>query len=192
MKIIAFAGSNSSQSINKKLVSSVSKYYKEPDDTIEILDLNDFEMPLFSVDLEKRKGIPASAYAFAEKIDGADFLLISFAENNGNHTAAYKSLIDWVSRIPGRKIYNGKPVFIMATSPGKRGGQSVLDIATARLPFDGAEILESFSLPEFYQNFEEGKGVVQVVLRSQLEAKVRKTKRMLKDRAAGDNESLNR
>ncbi|MFD1768886.1 NADPH-dependent FMN reductase [Sphingobacterium suaedae] len=192
MKIIAFAGSNSSQSINKKLVSSVSKYYKEPDDTIEILDLNDFEMPLFSVDLEKREGIPASAYAFAEKIDGADFLLISFAENNGNHTAAYKSLIDWVSRIPGRKIYNGKPVFIMATSPGKRGGQSVLDIATARLPFDGAEILESFSLPEFYQNFEEGKGVVQVVLRSQLEAKVRKTKRMLKDRAAGDNESLNR
>jgi chromate reductase len=70
----------------------------------------------------------------------------------------------------------------MATSPGRRGGQSVLDIATARLPFDGAEILETFSLPEFYQNFEEG--VTNMLLRSQLEAKVRKTKRVLKERMA--------
>ncbi|WDF69995.1 NAD(P)H-dependent oxidoreductase [Sphingobacterium oryzagri] len=180
MKIVAFAGSNSSQSINKKFVSSVSKYYKEPEDHIEILDLNDFELPLFSVDIEKKSGIPEAAHQFAQKIDDADFILVSFAENNGNHTAAYKSLIDWISRIPGRKIYNGKPVFILATSPGKRGGQSVLDIATARLPFDGAEVLETFSLPEFYQNFEEGKGVTNVLYRSQLEAKVRKTKRLLK------------
>lgn len=184
MNILAFAGSNSRQSINRKFVTSVSKYYKEADDTVEILDLNDYAMPIFSVDLEKEEGIPALAYAFADKIDAADFILISFAENNGNHTAAYKSLIDWVSRIRGRKIYNGKPVFIMATSPGRRGGQSVLDIATARLPFDGAEILETFSLPEFYQNFEEGKGVTNMLLRSQLEAKVRKTKRVLKERMA--------
>lgn len=180
MKIIAFAGSNSSRSINKKFVTSVSKYYKEADDYIEVLDLNDFSMPLFSVDLEREQGIPAAAHSFAKKIDEADFILLSLAENNGNYSAAYKSLIDWISRIPGRKIYNGKPMFLMATSPGKRGGQSVLDIATARLPYDGAELLETFSLPEFNQHFEEGKGVTNILLRSQLEAKVRKTKRMLK------------
>lgn len=180
MKILAFAGSNSSQSINKKFVSSVSKYYKEADDSVEILDLNDYEMPLFSVDREKSTGIPEAAFTFAEKIDDADFILLSLAENNGNYSAAYKNLIDWVSRISGRKIYNGKPVFLLATSPGRRGGQSVLDIATARLPFDGAELLETFSLPEFYQNFEEGKGVTNILHRSQLEAKVRKTKRQLK------------
>lgn len=187
MKILAFAGSNSSQSINKKFVSSVSKYYKEPEDSIEILDLNDFEMPIFSVDREKSTGIPEAAHSFAGKIDDADFILISFAENNGNYNAAYKSLTDWISRIPGRKIYNGKPVFLLATSPGKRGGQNVLDIATARLPFDGAEILETFSLPEFYQNFEEGKGVTNMLHRSQLEAKVRKTKRMLKAKFEENN-----
>jgi len=48
MKIIAFAGSNSANSINKKLITSVSKYYKEADDIIEILDLNDYEMPIYS------------------------------------------------------------------------------------------------------------------------------------------------
>lgn len=180
MKILAFAGSNSTQSINKKFVTSVSRYYKEADDSIEVLDLNDYEVPLFSVDREKADGIPALVHAFAKKIDEADFLLLSLAENNGNYNAAYKSLTDWVSRIPGRKIFNGKPLFLLATSPGKRGGQSVLDIATARLPFDGAEILETFSLPEFYLNFEEGKGLINMLLRSQLEAKVRKTKRLLK------------
>ncbi|WP_437921325.1 NADPH-dependent FMN reductase [Sphingobacterium sp. LRF_L2] len=187
MKILAFAGSNSSHSINKKLVSSVSKYYKEADDSIEILDLNDFELPLFSVDREKQNGIPPHALAFAEKIDHSDFILISLAENNGNYNAAYKNLTDWISRIPGRKIYNGKPVLLMATSPGKRGGQSVLDIALHRLPFDGAEILESFSLPEFQQNFEEGKGLTNILYRSQLEAKVRKTKRMLKEKLNQEN-----
>ncbi|TDS17382.1 NADPH-dependent FMN reductase [Sphingobacterium paludis] len=183
MKILAFAGSNSSRSINKKFVSSVSKYYKEADDIVEILDLNDFEMPLFSVDYEREHGIPAQALAFAEKIDEADFILLSLAENNGNYNAAYKSITDWISRIPGRKIFNGKPLFLMATSPGRRGGMGVLEIATLRLPYDGAELLETFSLPEFNQNFEEGKGVTNVLLRSQLEAKVRKTKRLLKQKA---------
>lgn len=75
----------------------------------------------------------------------------------------------------------------MATSNGKRGGQSVLEIATNRLPFDGAEVLESYSLPEFSQNFEEGKGVTNVILRSQLEAKVRKTKRILKQKLEQNN-----
>ncbi len=180
MNILAFAASNSSDSINKKLVSSVSKYYKESDDVVEILDLNDYEVPIFSVDREKKDGIPSPITEFSAKIDHADFILISFAENNGNFNAAYKNIYDWVSRIPNRKVFNGKPLFIMATSPGKRGGQGVLDIATTRLPFDGAEILETFTLPEFYQNYTQGKGVVSIIHRAQLEAKVRKTKRLLK------------
>jgi len=189
MKILAFGASNSSQSINKKFVTSVAKYYKELDDVKEIIDLNDYAMPVFSVDLEKEIGIPQQAHDFAAKIDWADFILISFAENNGNYNACYKNIIDWVSRIRGRKIFNGKPVFLLATSPGARGGQSVLNIAAARLPFDGADVLDTFSLPEFNANFEEGKGVTNMLLRSQLEAKVRKTKRTLKEKFEGGAEN---
>lgn len=184
MKILAFAASNSSTSINKQFVSSVSRYYKEIDDEIEIIDLRDYAAPLFSPDLEREKGTPAEALAFAEKIDCTDFILISYAEHNGNYSAAYKNITDWVSRIKGRKLFNGKPVFLMATSNGARGGQSVLSIASQRLPWDGAEVLETFSLPEFSKNFEEGKGVVNPLLRSQLEAKVRKTKRMMAEKHA--------
>lgn len=179
MKILVFGASNSYDSINKKFATSVSKYYKELDDQKEIIDLNDFEMPLFSKQYEELNGIPQKAIELAEKIDWADLLVISFAENNGNYNVGYKNTIDWISRIPGRKIYQNKAVFLLATSPGARGGQSVLQIATDRMPFDGAEVLETFSLPEFQKKFEEGKGVIDNLFRSQLEAKVRKTKRLM-------------
>jgi NAD(P)H-dependent FMN reductase len=179
MKILAFAASNSSTSINKQFVTSVAKYYKEKEDFVEIIDLRDYDVPLFSQDLEREIGTPSQATSFAAKIDGADFILISYAEHNGNYCAAYKNITDWTSRIAGRKLFNGKPVFLMATSNGARGGQSVLEIATQRLPRDGAEVLETFSLPEFSKNFEPGKGIINPLLRSQLEAKVRKTKRLM-------------
>ncbi|MFZ4262998.1 NADPH-dependent FMN reductase [Sphingobacterium sp. HJSM2_6] len=179
MKILAFAGSNSSRSINKKLVTSVSKYYKESEDVIQILDLNDFEMPIFSIDREEQNGIPEQAHQFAAHIDWADFILVSLSENNSSYAAAYKNLMDWTSRIKGRKLFSQKPVFLMGTSNGKNGAKFVLEAAEQRMPRDGARLLAVFSLPLFYENFEEGKGVINPLYRSQLEAKVRLTKRLI-------------
>src|SRR5690606_39469584 len=113
MKILAFAASNSSTSINKQFVSSVSKYYKEVDDEIDIIDLRNYELPLFSPDLEREQGIPSQAIAFAEKIDWADFILISYAEHNGNYNGYYKKIKDWVSRIIVRKHLINKHVLLM-------------------------------------------------------------------------------
>ena len=184
MKIVAFAGASNKNSINKTFVTSIAKYYKEADDSIEILDLHDFEMPIYSYDKEAEMGIPQLAFDFASKIDRADFLLISLAEHNGTYTSAYKNILDWVSRIPDRKLFNGKPIFLLATSSGEMGGSTVLNAAVNSMTSDGAEILASFSLPEFHNNFEEGKGIINPSLRSQLEAKVRKTKRILAERSA--------
>ncbi|MNL54950.1 hypothetical protein D3C87_1783250 [compost metagenome] len=56
--------------------------------------------------------------------------------------------------------------------------------AVNRIAWDGAEVLDSFSLPQFGSNFEAGKGVTNIEYRSKLEAKVRATKRALKEKAA--------
>ena len=85
MKILVFAASNSHTSINKKLVTSVSKYYKEVEDQKEIIDLNDYAMPIFSKQYEEQHGIPEKTSELVKKIEWADLLLISFAENNGNY-----------------------------------------------------------------------------------------------------------
>lgn len=151
MKIIAFGGSNSKNSINKKLATYASSLFN--DVSVEILDLNDFVLPLFSVDLEKEIGQPQLAKDFLDKIASADFLVVSLAENNGNYSAAFKNLFDWSSR-QAKEVFQQKPMLLMATSPGGRGGATVLEIAKNAFPRFGADIKGTFSLPSFNDNFD--------------------------------------
>ena len=174
MKILAFAGSNSTVSINKKLVTFASTFFS--DDEVEILDLNDFEMPIYKREIELASGTPQKALDFAAKIDECDLILLSTPENNGNFPAVFKNLMDWISRIKGRKVFGGKPMFLMATSDGGRGGASVLEIAEKRFPFDGAEVLEIFSLPKFSEYFDAEKGIVNEEKLEEFKEKVQKVK----------------
>ena len=151
MKVFAFAASSSKQSINKQLVTYASTVLKEAD--VEIADLNDFEMPLFSEDKEKELGQPEKAQAFLDKIKDSDALLISFAEHNGTYSVAYKNLFDWCSRI-NPKVFQGKPMVLLASSPGARGGASVLKTAVDSAPYFSGSVLGSVSVPKFYDNFD--------------------------------------
>jgi NAD(P)H-dependent FMN reductase len=175
MKVVAFGGSNSAASINKKLATYTTSFFKEH--SIEILDLNEYEMPLFSVDKLAKNGLPQLALDFAKKIDESDLLIISLAENNGAYTVAFKNIFDWISVIQGRKAFWGnKHTFIMATSPGSRGGASVLNLAKTTLPFYGANVIDTFSLPSFYENFNDEKGIVNAVHFTELQSKIEKIK----------------
>jgi chromate reductase len=165
MKIIAFAGSNSKNSINKKLATYAAKQFKNAD--VEILELNDFELALFSVDREKEMGHPQLAKDFLNKISSSDFLVVSLAENNGNYSAAFKNCIDWASRI-NPKLFQKKPMLLMATSPGARGGMTVLEFAVKNFPRFDADIKATFSLPSFDTNFDTEKGIVNEELKNKL------------------------
>ena len=155
MKVLAFGGSNTKHSINKLLAAYAASLLLNHD--VNVKDINAYPLSMYSIDEEAANGIPASALAFAAVIDNADLILISMAENNGSYNVGFKNLVDWLSRIKDRKTFGNKKVFLMATSPGKRGGKTVLEGAVNYFPFLGAEIVGSFSLPEFNQNFKEGK-----------------------------------
>lgn len=153
-KIIAFAGSNSKNSINKQLANYASSLVKNAN--IDVLDLNDFELPLYGIDLENEHGIPDNAQKFLKIIKESDGIVLSLAEHNGAYSTAFKNLFDWMSRIDG-KLWSDKPMLLMATSPGARGGTTVLDIAKGRFPFMGGNIVSEFSLPSFNDHFSDGK-----------------------------------
>lgn len=155
MKVIAFAASNSTTSINKQLVSYAAHLLQNMGNQIdvEVLDLNDYELPLFSEDREKELGQPDNAKGFFNKLGEADALIISFAEHNGAYTAAYKNLFDWCSRI-NPKVFQQKPMVMLSTSPGARGGASVLGLAVNSAPFFAGEVKGSLSVPSFYDNFD--------------------------------------
>lgn len=151
LKILAFAATNSRNSINKALVSYAARLLD--DEEVEIIDINEYEMPLYSVDREQEIGIPEQAWRFYEKIGDADALLIAFAEHNGFYTAAYKNLFDWTSRID-RKVYQGKPAVLLSTSPGPGGARRVLQVAKEAAPTFGMDVQAALSIPRFYENFD--------------------------------------
>ena len=157
MKIIAFGASSSRHSINKQLAAYAANLVDGAE--VEVLDINDYEMPLFSEDREKELGQPQLAKDFYAKLGSADAIVISFAEHNGSYTAAYKNLFDWTSRID-MKVFQGKPMVMLATSPGPGGAASVLASAVNSMPFFGGELKGQLSLPNFYDNFDMESGTV--------------------------------
>ena len=151
--IIALGGSSSRKSINKIL--AVYTAHLVHNAQVEVLDLNEFELPLYSIDLEEEKGIPVQARNLLASIQSADGIVLSLAEHNGAYSAAFKNAFDWMSRIDG-KLWAHKPMLLLASSPGARGGQTVLDIAKGRFPYMGGNIVGSMAVPNFYENFKDG------------------------------------
>lgn len=167
MKILAFAASSSRNSINKTLANYAANLVDGA--KVELLDINDYEIALFSEDREKELGQPELAKTFFDKIGQADALVISFAEHNGSYTAAYKNLFDWTSRI-NQKVFQNKPTVLLATSPGPGGANTVLTAATNSAPYFAAEVKGSFSVPSFYDNFNVDTGsIVNAELLEQLQ-----------------------
>ena len=161
--IIAFAGSNSRNSINKQLAAYTAN--QVADARVTVLDLNDFELPIYGIDYEIEHGIPDNAQKFLDVIKSSDGIVLSLAEHNGAYAAVFKNLFDWMSRIDG-KLWSDKPMLLMATSPGGRGGATVLEIAEGKFPRMSANITSVFSLPSFGQNFSED-GIVDTDLKSE-------------------------
>lgn len=151
--VIALGGSNSKNSINKALATYAANRIDGA--SVEVLDLNNFDLPMYGIDHETEHGIPNDAHRMASLIDGADGLVISLAEHNGSYSVAFKNVFDWMSRID-KGVWKNKPMLLMATSPGKRGGASVLNAAKTSFPHLGGNIVAHFSLPLFHQVFENG------------------------------------
>jgi len=152
-KIVAFGASSSKQSTNQQLAVWAANQVSDVE--VKELNLNDFEAPIYSIDKETENGFPEEIVKFKEEVNNADGLVISLAEHNGNFTAAFKNIYDWISRVD-RSVWNDVPMLLLASSPGPGGGSGVLAIASRGFGYAGGNIVGSFSLPSFMKNFSEG------------------------------------
>ncbi|HIF9293053.1 TPA: NADPH-dependent FMN reductase [Photobacterium damselae] len=151
MKILAFGATNSRNSINQQFARYAASLV--PNAEVEVLDLNDYELPIFSFEREEQLGQPELAQKFYKKLGEADAIIISFAEHNGSYSVAYKNTFDWVSRI-NQKVFQEKPMLLLATSPGPGGAANVLAGAVGSAPYFAGDVKASVSLPSFYDNFD--------------------------------------
>lgn len=157
MKVLSFAASNSRHSINRQLLRYAESFLSGIE--IEHLDINDYEMAIYSIDREKESGIPPQASDFLAKIEQADGLLIAFAEHNGNYTAAFKNIFDWCSRLD-RNIYKDKAIAMLSTSPGPGGAGRALGLAVSAAPHFAGNVVASVSIPSFNDNFDTQTGTL--------------------------------
>ena len=153
MKILAFAGSNSSESINHQLILFVEEQINKME--IEVLRLTDYNIPLYGKDIEKNEGFPKGVIDLYNKIQEAEGIIISVAEHNGNVTAFFKSVFDWLSMYNGIFL-EGKKILLLSTSPGQRGGASALAITQKLLSYFKGELVTSYSLGNFNKIFKNG------------------------------------
>ena len=170
-KIISLGASNSTKSINRILAHYASNKLENVE--CSLLDLNDFEMPIYSADMENESGIPELAHQFKTFIENSDGILISFAEHNGAYSTAFKNIYDWVSRIES-DVWGNRPMFLMATSPGGYGGKSVLAMAIARYERANDKPILRFSLPSFYENFSNEEGIKDAELLKEFQTQLKR------------------
>ncbi len=159
--ILAFAGSNSSTSINYKLVKYTIGLIEGHQ--VQRMNMADYPFEMYSADVERKNGFSNSLVELKNDISNADALIISVNEHNGHLSAYFKNVLDWLSRIE-RKFLTDKKIFLMSTSPGKGGGKNALEIADKMLSRFGGTILSSFSLPSFNDYFNGNEGIQDVEL----------------------------
>ena len=125
-RILAFSGSIRRDSLNQKLIQIASKDVREAGGEVTVINLKDYQMPVFNQDLEDEDGIPHSVLKLKEIFRDHQGLLIASPEYNGSLTSALKNTIDWLTRpqdgFPPLDCFNGKVAALLATSPGARGG----------------------------------------------------------------------
>jgi chromate reductase len=144
MKILVFAASLRKDSFNKKVARNVAEALKAMGSTTaQLVELNDYEMPIFNEDLET-SGLPKKVLEFTELVKNADAVIISTPEYNGCIPPVLKNTIDWLSR-PQPHPWTGKPILLMAASGGALGG--IRGIYHTRTPLDN---LGAFVFGQFF------------------------------------------
>lgn len=144
-KILAFSGSNSSVSINQRFINAVSKL----GDGIDVIDLRDYDAPIYSQDIEGATGLPQNILKLYDLIQQYDSIIISSPEHNGLPTVFLKNTFDWLSRNKGQKFLQDKNVLLLSTSPGANGGASGLAKLEQVIPYWGATVTGKYSLGSF-------------------------------------------
>ena len=126
-KFLIFAGSARNASTNKQLAALAASTAQKADIDVNLIDLKDFEMPIYDGDIEGDAGLPENAKRLKQLFVEHDGLFIASPEYNSSFSPLLKNALDWISRPhtenePSLWAYNGKVAALGSVAPGALGG----------------------------------------------------------------------
>jgi len=129
LRLLLLAGSARGGALSVRLRDAARRLADAAGATTSVIDLRALALPLYDGDLEAAHGVPDGARQLREAIAMADALLIVTPEYNGFPTPLEINAFDWLSRLQaeapapsGLASTAGKPVALLASSPGPLGG----------------------------------------------------------------------
>lgn len=126
-KIIVLSGSTRTGSTNTRLAHALARLLEQAGGKATVVDLKDYDMPLYNGDLQASGGLPEAARKLKQLFRAHDGFIITSPEYNGSVSPLLKNVIDWVSRPesadePMVAAFMEKVAGIAAASPGGLGG----------------------------------------------------------------------
>ena len=95
---ITICGSLAKDSINEVFRRHMSAKLREAGVEVTDLDMHDYPMPIFDLDIERAGETPEAAKQLAEMFRSHDIVLIISPEYNGGVTPLIVNMVSWVSR----------------------------------------------------------------------------------------------
>lgn len=139
-RILALSGSARKESLNRKLLAVAVEAARAAGAEVTLLDLNEYEMPLYHGDLEDEKGMPEKAQKLVKLISEHAGLLIASPEYNAGLTPLLTNTIDWCTRAD-ENPFIGKVAAIVSASPGQLGGIRSQQLARQLLTHLGSHVV---------------------------------------------------
>lgn len=152
-KTLLISTSLSSKSINYELLKLIHQFFPNEDEA-KLVSIRDFELPIYNEDIEKETGIRENAMKFMQLIKRSDKLIFGIAEHNGSVTAAFKNILDWLSRInEDYRFLSQKEILLVGTSPSPHGAKNALNHAQFLMQALGGEVKGLIPFPSYYTTF---------------------------------------
>lgn len=155
-RLLVISGSARTGSYNRQLAEMASRRAQALGAETTVVDLRALELPVYDEDWAQAHGKPAGARRLRDLFADHDGLILSSPEYNALPTPLFINSFDWLSVIPaedgkpsGTGATGGKPVGLLAASPGALGGIRALPIVRTYLSTNFAMVVvpEQLALP---------------------------------------------
>ena len=155
-RLLVIAGSARIGSLNRQLADLAARRAQALGAETTVVDLRSLELPVYDEDWAQAHGKPAGARRLRDLFAEHDGLILASPEYNALPTPLLNNSFDWLSVIPaedgkpsGAAATGGKPVGLLAASPGALGGIRALPIVRNYLSTNFAMVVvpEQLALP---------------------------------------------